>query len=64
MTLVIGRRYLCGLPPFPLTTVVYLGPVPLMPRYSKVKDLISRKVTWVPTDRLRPLLVEVRGGKP
>ena len=62
MTLVVGKRYLIGLPPFPITTVVYLGPVPMLPKYSKVKELLGRKVSWVPTETLRPLLVDVSSG--
>lgn len=62
-TLVIGGRYLIGLPPFRVKTIVYLGPIPGWPTWCRVRGLMERKVTWVKTAALRPLLVTVGGER-
>jgi hypothetical protein len=57
--LVIGGKYLVGLPPFPLTTVVYLGPAIGWPGKCRVRGLIDKKVSWVRLEDLLPLLRQV-----
>jgi hypothetical protein len=56
--LVVGQKYLVGLPPWGLQTVIYLGPS-FWPGYVKVKNSITQYVCRVKEADLKPLLVPV-----
>lgn len=61
--LVQGERYLVGLPPFGVRVVQYLGPVPLLPRWCRVRLYVRNKVVWVRESTLRPLLVPIHNER-
>ncbi len=58
MDLVPGAKYLCGIPPWGLQVVQYVGPA-LWPGYIRVRNPITSKVCWVKEEQIRPLLVAV-----
>jgi len=69
MTLVPGERYLCGLAPWGVLTVMYLGQVRLLRGWSRVKvlcgtieNVVSGRVIRVKTETIKPMLISVHGG--